>query len=94
MASLLEVLGRMPAGQELFEDLREQGREQGRHEGEVRRAREDVLEAFEARFEAVPAAVRAAVAGAEDLGLLSGWHRAVLRARDAARAAQDILATR
>ena len=99
---LLEVLGRMPAGQELFEALREEGRAQGRREGqaqgrreghregELRRARQAVLEAFEARFDLVPDAVRGAVSAATDLGLLSAWHRAVVRAPDAAAAGNTI----
>ena len=99
---LLEVLGRMPAGQELFEDLREQGREQGRkqgreqgrHEGEVRKAREDILDAFEARFGYVPAGLRETVAASEDLHRLGDWLRAVVRAADAEAAQRAILAAR
>jgi len=95
---LLEVLGRMPAGQELFEDLRAQGREEGLHEGELRgelrRARQAVLEAFEAHFDVVPPPVRAAVSAADDVGLLSGWLRAVIRAPDPSSAERTILATR
>jgi|GEM_PF-3751618 len=48
----------MAAGQELFEDLREQGRHEaearGELRGELRRARQAVLEAFEAHFDVVP----------------------------------------
>jgi hypothetical protein len=87
---LLEVLGRMPAGQELFEDLRREGELRGA----LRVARQAVLEAFEAHFDDVPAAVRTAVAGTEDLALLSAWLRTVVRARDAQMAAEAILGTR
>lgn len=88
---LLEVLGRMLAGQELFEDLREQGREQGRHEGEVRKAREDIVDAFEARFGFVPAGLREAVTAVNDLHKLGEWHRAIVRAPDAEAAQKVIL---
>jgi hypothetical protein len=87
---LLEVLGRMPVGEELFEDLRHEGEVRG----ELRRARAAVLEAFEAHFDHVPASVREAVAGVEDLALLSAWLRATVRARDVTAAEQAILGPR
>ena len=80
----------MPVGEELFEDLRHEGEVRG----ELRRARASVLEALEARFERVPASVREAVAGTEDLALLSAWLRAAVRARDVTTAEQVVLGTR
>jgi len=84
----------MPAGQELFEDLREQGRHEGELRGELRRARQAVLEGFEAHLDVVPDTVRSAVTDATDLGPLSGWLRAVARVRDADSAAHVILESR
>ena len=83
-------MGRMPVGEELFEDLRHEGEVRG----EVRRARAVVHEVLEARFEQVPASVREAVAGTEDLALLRAWHRAVVRAQDLTTAEQAVLGTR
>ena len=84
---LLEVLGRMPFGQTLFADLRREGEKWGA----LRKAREDVLEAFAARFEAVPTAVRSAVEETEDLEVLGRWHRAVIRAQTAADAERIVV---
>ena len=89
---LLEVLGRMPFGQTLFADLRREGEKRGEERGALRKAREYVLEAFAARFDAVPAAVRSAVEGTEDLDRLSQWLRAVIRAQTAADAERAVLA--
>ena len=94
-----ELLNVPVVGQELFEDLvrdglekgLERGLEQGRHEGELHQAQKAVLEAFTARFEDLPAAVREAVAKTSDMELLSQWHRAVVRAPDAAAAAAAVL---
>ena len=91
---LLEVLRQMPAGQELFEDLRREGRQEGlqegRHEGALATARQAVLDAFEARFDGVPEAVRDAVHQTGDPDRLNRWLRAVVRARDAAAAQQAV----
>ena len=70
---LLEVLRQMPVGEELFEVIRQ--------EGEVRKAREDVLDAFLARFDRVPLTVEKVVAATDDLALLKEWLRAVIRAQ-------------
>ncbi len=92
-----ELLNMPVVGQELFEDLVRDGEEKGRHEGELagalRQAQKAVLEAFAARFDAVPTAVCDAVAQASDLERLSQWHRAVVRAQDAAAAAAAVLET-
>ena len=87
---LLEVLGRMPVGEELFEDLRAQGR----HEGEIRDRREAVLEVFTVRFQSVPEDVRRAVERADRLEVLRAWHQAAVLAADAQAAANAILARR
>ena len=50
----------------------------------LRKVREAVLEALAAHFDTVPAAVRGAVEGTEDLDLLSCWLRAAIRAQTAA----------
>ena len=73
----------MPFGQTLFADLEKRGA--------LRKAREDVLEAFAARFEAVPTAVRSAVEETEDLDVLSHWLRAVIRAQTAADAERIVV---
>ena len=86
-----ELLNMAVVGQELFEDLVRDGEEKGRREGEVHQAQKAVLEAFAARFDAVPTAVRDAVAQASDPERLSQWHRAVVRAQDAAGAAAAVL---
>ena len=78
-----ELLNMPVVGQELFEDLV--------RDGEVHQAQKAVLEAFAARFDAVPTAVRDAVAQASDPERLSQWHRAVVRAQDAAGAAAAVL---
>ncbi len=95
---LLEVLGRMPVGEELFEDLRAQGEARGeargRHEGEITDRREAVLEVFILRFHAVPDAVRREVEAADRLDVLRAWHQAVVLAPDAQAAADAILARR
>ena len=75
---LLEVLRQMPVGEELFDVLRQEGE----RKGEVRKAREDVLDAFLARFDRVPTPVEKVVAAADDLALLKEWLRAVIRAHD------------
>ena len=90
-----ELLNMPVVGQELFEDLIREGLEKGRQEGELagalRQAQEAVLEAFAARFDAAPASVSDAVAKTTDLELLTRWHRAVVRAPDAASAAAAVL---
>ena len=48
----------------------------------MRKAREDVLDAFLARFDRVPAPVEKVVAVTDDLALLKEWHRTVIRAQD------------
>ena len=77
-------------GQELFEDLIRDGERQG----ELRQARAWLLEAFSARFEDPPSAVREAVGTTGDVEQLSRWHRAVVRAPDAATATAAILGPR
>ncbi len=99
---LLEVLGRMPVGEELFEDLRAQGeargeargREQGLHEGEARQARAAVLDVLSVRFHAVPDAVRRVVESTDRLEVLRAWHQAAVLAPNAQAAADAILARR
>ena len=95
---LLEVLGRMPVGEELFEDLRAQGREQGLHEGEVRgevrQARAAVLDVLSIRFHAVPDVVRRVVESTDRLDVLHAWLQVVVLAPDAQAAADAILARR
>ncbi len=81
----------MPFGQTLFADLRREGEKLGEKRGALRKAREDVLEAFAARFDAVPTAVRSAVDGTEDLDVLSRWLRAIIRAQTAADAERAVL---
>ena len=94
---LLEVLWQMPVGQELFDLLRQEGRQEGRREGErqgaMRKAREDVLDAFLARFDRLPVSVQTAVAATDDLALLKEWHRLVIRAQDP-QAADAVFAMR
>ena len=81
---LLEVLGRMPFPQTLFRDLEARGA--------LHQARAAVLETFAARFDTVPAAVRQAVSGTEDIDQLHRWLRAVVRAQDEVAAVQAVLA--
>ena len=91
---LLEVLGRMSVGEELFEDLRAQGEARGRHEGEITDRREAVLEVFTLRFQTVPDTVRREGEAADRLEVLRAWHQAVVLAPDAQAAAEAILARR
>ena len=91
---LLEVLGRMPVGEELFEDLRAQGEARGEARGELRQAKAAVLDVLAIRFQTVPDAVRREVEAADRLDVLRAWHQAVVLAPDAQAAADAILARR